>query len=95
MTLAKTLLAVGTSLSLLAVPALAANGGNSQLPLVLAQAADAVTTAQAAVEAARKALRAAMASSQGVDEARQKLRDALQALAEMPLPDSVYGNPGK
>ena len=82
MTLAKTLLLATTSLSLLAAPAFAATSGSGQRPLVLAQANDPVATAQAAVEAARAALRTAMASGQGVDEARQKLRDSLKALAD-------------
>jgi outer membrane protein OmpA-like peptidoglycan-associated protein len=85
MTLAKTLLAAGTSFSLLAVPALAANDAATQPlppPPAVTQADNPVATAQSAVEKARADLRAAMASGQGVDEARQKLRDALQALAD-------------
>ncbi|HEY5080642.1 MAG TPA: OmpA family protein [Bauldia sp.] len=85
MTFAKTLLAAGTSFSLLAVPALAANDAATQLlppPPAVTQADNPVATAQAAVETARAELRAAMASGQGVDATRQKLRDALKALAE-------------
>jgi len=78
---AKTLLVTGALLSLLAPSAGAATLHGA--PIVLAQAAttaDATASAQAAVEAARAALRAALASGQGVDEARQTLREALQAL---------------
>ena len=53
-------------------------------PVLLAQADtnDAVTAAEAAVEAARAKLQAAMASGQGVEEAKQELNAALAALAQ-------------
>ncbi|HVZ13039.1 MAG TPA: OmpA family protein [Bauldia sp.] len=53
-------------------------------PVLLAQAGtnDAVAAAEAAVEAARAKLQQAMASGQGVEEARQELNAALAALAQ-------------
>jgi len=53
-------------------------------PVLLAQADtnEAVTAAEAAVEAARAKLQAAMASGQGVEEAKQELNAALAALAQ-------------
>ena len=80
MTQVKTLLVTGAILSLLAP---AAGAAVRHAPILLAQAdataTDAVAAAQASVEAARAALRAALASGAGVDEARQTLRDALNA----------------
>jgi outer membrane protein OmpA-like peptidoglycan-associated protein len=89
MTAVRNLLLAGAALSVLANPGAAF--ASEWRPLLLAQAEtpaagevvkDAVTLAEEAVEEARAALRAAMATGRGVAEARQKLRDALKALEE-------------
>jgi outer membrane protein OmpA-like peptidoglycan-associated protein len=97
MTSVRTVLLAGVAVSLLAMPATA----GSPRPLLLAQAGagsdaassgdagvvadDPVATAEKAVEDARTALRAAIASGQGVDAARQALRTALKALEDARL----------
>ena len=97
MTSVRTVLLAGVAVSLLAMPATA----GSPRPLLLAQAGaatgaaaggdagvvadDPVATAEKAVEDARTALRAAIASGQGIDEARKALRTALKALEDARL----------
>ncbi|MCR4281920.1 MAG: hypothetical protein NUV72_02680, partial [Bauldia sp.] len=91
MTSVRNLLLAGAALSLFAIPVAAAP--NEPRPILLAQAEgeapvegevvkDPVTLAEEAVEEARAALRAAMATGRGIAEARQKLRDALKVLED-------------
>ena len=85
----RNLLLASAAVSLLAIPA-ASSAGESR-PLLLAQAegevlpeiiTDPVLLAEQAVEEARAALRAAMASGRGIAQARQNLRDAIRVLEE-------------
>ena len=100
MRVTKTLLLAGASLALISAAAHAAT--TEPAPTTSVATPDAVTQAEANVEAARAALRAAMSSGTGVDEAKAKLREALQALTDAraaaglpPLPANGGGAPGQ
>lgn len=81
MRVTKTLLLAGASVALISASALAASD-NPPPPDTAHQSTDAVAQAEANVEAARAALRAAMAAGEGIEAAKAKLSTALQALAD-------------
>jgi outer membrane protein OmpA-like peptidoglycan-associated protein len=76
----KTLLAAGATVSLLALPAVSAPAHARQIILAQAETDPAIIAAEKAVEDARAALRDAMASGQGIEEAKANLNQALKAL---------------
>jgi outer membrane protein OmpA-like peptidoglycan-associated protein len=84
MNLLKTVLYAGAAVALLAPAAASAAPKTPAITLAQAQteASDAVAIAKAKVEAARKALREAATSGQGVAEAKQALDSAMKELAQ-------------
>ena len=82
MTLLKTLLVAGATVSLLALPAAAAPGQPRSILLAQAEVDPAIAAAEQAVEDARAALRDAMASGQGINDARRNLNRALKTLED-------------
>ena len=94
MTNRQALLVAAASIALFIPPAGAATSHSGAI--VLAQATttdDPVAAAEAAVEAARAKLQAAMQSGQGVDEAKQELAAALKALDEARAAAGAQANP--
>ena len=84
MNLLKTVLYAGAAVALLAPAAASAAPKTQAITLAQAQTetSDAVAIAKAKVEAARKALREAKTSGQGVEEAKQALDSAMKELAQ-------------